>query len=96
MLKKVGSQYVVDEENEISFEATGPYSFLYKNKNLEATISSEPLKDDKGNYSVCLYLSDLDEWDKPENRPINDDERDAIHGHATQALQLLGMKVEIE
>ena len=45
---------------------------------------------------VCLYLSDLDEWDKPENRPINDDERDAIHGHATQALQLLGMKVEIE
>lgn len=96
MFVKAGPQYVVDKENGISLEATGPYSFLYRNKDRSATLSSEPLLDDTGVYSVCFYLSDLQEWDEPQGAPLADTDRETIKNDVVNALALLDVEVEVE
>ena len=97
MLKKAGHQYVVDEVRGISLEATGPYDFKYQQKDHSVTISSEPLKsEDDDTYSVCLYITDLEEWDEPESVPITEKDKDKIADFAKEAIELLGFEVEVE
>ena len=97
MLRKAGHQYVIDEQNDISLEATGPYSFVYKNNDHSATLSSEPLlENDEDTYTVCVYLSDLDEWDEPKEKTVTTEEKETIADFVAEAISLLGLKVEIE
>ena len=96
MFAKAGPQYAVDKENGISLEATSPYSFVYKDQSFKATLSSEPLQNDNGDYSVCLYLSDLEEWDLPCGQAVNDDDKKKIKKNTIEALGTLGMVVEVE
>ena len=96
MFEKAGPQYVVDKKNGLSLEATGPYSFLYRDNQRSATLSSEPLLDEKGIYCVCLYLSDLEQWDEPEGAPVNEAARKKIEEDVVSALALLDIEVEVE
>lgn len=96
MLKKAGPQYIVDEGRGVSLEATGPYSFLYTNNQNSVEISSEPLKSEDEEYSVCVYISSLETWDKPEQRAITPEEIATIKEDVQDALRILELNVEFE
>lgn len=96
MFTKISPQHAADEVKGVSLIATSPYSFLYTDNEYTAIISSEPLKYNNREYAVCLYLSDLTEWDTPSKRPINDNDLEMIAKNIEAALHVLGMEVEIE
>jgi hypothetical protein len=94
MFKMISPQYAVDEDNDISLEATGLYSFLYKQNEKHVEISSEPLKKDD-EYSVCMYLSDIKVWNN-DNEEITDEEKEAIKANLISALKTLNMNAEFD
>lgn len=96
MFTKISPQYATDEEMGVSVVATSPYGFLYTDNKQTITISSEPLKHNNGEYAVCLYISELVEWDTPSQKKISDSERRIIAENTVAALHVLGMEVEIE
>lgn len=96
MFKKENLQYAVDEERNVSLEATGPYSFLYTKGEKSVEIPSESLKAENGLYSVCIYLSALKTWDKPESIKIEAEDVLSIKNDVQDAIKILEMNAEFE
>jgi hypothetical protein len=95
VFKQISPQFVADDSLGVSLEMVDPYSFRYSDNDYVTILESEPLKRN-GKYAVCLYLSDLDTWEIPENQKITSDELKTIKVHACKALQALDLDVEVQ
>ena len=87
----IGNGIKSDEGEEIG--SAGPYAIFYSDGKRSLTIPRECGKGIEA-FGHVIYLSEVKNWDGPENKPVTSEDRIFLKPRIRDALNVLGGEVD--